>query len=97
MTDFDSIVSFNKLTRPDGRLEAYDIPKGQISTCSFCRMPFKWGSGQIVLVAGHYFDDGEDRMVCTRWHLPENDKIVIFNPETGMCRTSDGQNEWREK
>lgn len=86
-----------QLIRPDGRPEAYDIPKGAKHYCQMCILDGHTAlhdSGKIVIMPGHNFDDGESRVVCIEKHCPDN--VVIYNPATGLCRDKKGENVWRE-
>jgi len=86
------------LVRPDGRPEAYDIPKGAKYYCHLCLLDGHrslFDHGKVVIMPGHNFEDGETRVVCAEKHVP--DDVVIYNPATGKCRDKTGQNEWVEK
>ena len=86
------------VSRPDGRPEAYDIPKNlDPMPCAMCAEEGKFGvrykPGEIVMSSPIDASDGCAHLVCLG-HLPEN--IVIFDPITGTCRNRDGSYTWRE-
>ena len=86
------------VSRPDGRPEAYDAPKGSTGlTCILCVEENKFGvrynAGEIFMCSPADSSDGQAHLVCMG-HVPEN--IVIYNPETGLCRSKDGSDVWRE-
>ena len=92
-------MNVNKLARPDGRPEAYDVPNidGQEFECGMCAdlgLLIKGGQNEIFMMSPAYFEDGKPHFLC-REHLPDN--TVIYNPETNKCRDKSGENEWEEK
>lgn len=87
----------NRFKRPDGRPEAYDIPKGVRHYCHLCLLDGHRSMleyGKVVIMPGFNFDDGETRVVCVEKHIP--DDVVIYDPRTGKCRDKSGFNEWTE-
>lgn len=86
------------VTRPDGRPEAYMMPRDQApAICEVC-LAFgnrtRYRGGEIALTSPVDCSDGKAHLVCLN-HLPEN--IVIYDPVTKKCRDKSGQNVWEEK
>jgi hypothetical protein len=85
------------VSRPDGRPEAYDVPKNFAASCAMCveeGHTAKLGYGKLVMCSPIDSSDGQAHLVCVEKHTPAN--IVIFDPATGLCRDKTGQNVWRE-
>ncbi|MBA3548815.1 MAG: hypothetical protein H0T76_20220 [Nannocystis sp.] len=85
------------LLRADGRPEGYDIPQGLWIQCHSCLAEgreerYPWG--KVVMMPGHLFEDGGERLMCVETHVPHD--IVIYNPKTNECRDKSGENVWTE-
>lgn len=84
------------ITRPDGRPEAYDIPMAD-APCEMCIQEghgHPYPRGKVVLASPIDTNDGQVHTVCVEKHVPDN--IVIYDPQSGLCRDKSGQNVWRE-
>ena len=84
------------VSRPDGRPEAYDVPKGFIGGCALCAEAGKivrYRYGELVMSSPIDAVDGDAHLICLG-HLPED--IVIFNPDDGTCRSRNGRDVWTE-
>lgn len=90
------------VSRPDGRPEAYMLPKEARQTdkpwtCAMCvaenKVGIRYTAEEVVVASPIDSSDGQAHIVCLG-HLP--DDIVIYDPVTDMCRDKSGQNVWHE-
>lgn len=84
------------VSRPDGRPEVYDVKAGLTFHCEFCAaqgLPSGFQKGEIVMTNPVDSPDGQMHFLHVSY-LP--DDVVIYDPETDMCRDKSGQNTWRE-
>lgn len=89
-----------KLSRPDGRPEAYAVPKLDGSGksgygCAVCNgqgLDTFHPADKVAMLSPMDTQTGEAEFLCVQ-HLPSN--VVIYDPLSDLCRDLDG-NEWTE-
>jgi hypothetical protein len=87
------------LMRPDGRPEAYVINVPATAegvpcwNCVLENNSTRYRHNEIFLCSPIDSADGAAHPICLK-HLPAN--IVIYDPETKLCRDRDGQAVWHE-
>lgn len=83
-------------TRPDGRMEVYDVQEGPTFHCEECALhgrPTAGSKGNIVMTNPLDSEDGMEHFIHIE-HLPED--VVIYDPVSNQCRNKDGTNSWVE-
>jgi hypothetical protein len=92
-----------KLLRPDGRPEVYDLPPvefpvGEGYECFVCESQGQGNKRYKALEAfatSPAHTPGNKMATVCMAHLPDN--AVIYDPTADLCRDKTGQNTWREE